>query len=216
MKACRLQEDQQVGEDRLAELISFLQKIAAVSSGLLSILSALVAVILGYYFGYRPALAEPALSAGPREETRIADAAKELRRQEWANRWNRWISGTLTVGQYLAGATLASTFIQKTMSEYWVGVLGLIVLFSQVIQQRFRPDLRAIGAKERATILRRLIRDAEDQLYAHETQQADALSLYAIRTMVSRKLADVEQLESEELTLQMRAQREAPEGQQHI
>src|SRR4030095_10602388 len=73
MKACRLQEDQQVGEDRLAELISFLQKIAAVSSGLLSILSALVAVILGYYFGYRPALAEPALSAGPREETRIAD-----------------------------------------------------------------------------------------------------------------------------------------------
>jgi len=108
---------------------------------------------------------------------------------------------------------LASAFVQKATSEYAVGMLGLIVLFSQVVQQRFRPDLRAIGAKERATILRKLVRNGEDQLYAHETKREHAPSLYDIRTMISRGLGEVERLETEELTLRMRAQLEPTENQ---
>jgi len=38
-------------------------------------------------------------------------------------------------------------------------------------------------AKERATILRRLVRDGEDHLYAHDTKREHAPSLYDIRTM---------------------------------
>lgn len=194
------------------DLITVLQFGLAIISLVLPTLAALAQIIL-YFANRKPVPTEAPPGAGRREEARIMDATRELHRQETANRWNRWISGGLTAGQYLVGAALASVFIRQTMPEYAVGILGLIVVFSQVVQQRFRPDLRAIGANERSTVLRRLIREAEDQLYALETKQDGAPSLYDIRAMVARGLAQVERLESEELTLRMRAQLEVAEVQ---
>jgi hypothetical protein len=199
--------------DLFDALFKSLPEALAVLGTLASILAGLSSLLLGQFARRKPAPSEAVPGSGRREETRIAEAVRELARQERANRWNRWISGVLTAGQYLVGAALASSFIQTAMSAQYVGILGLIVLFSQVIQQRFRPDLRAIGAKERVTILRRLIRDAEDDLYASETKRDGAPSLYDIRAIVSRGLAEVERHESEELTSRIRAQVEPPDGQ---
>jgi len=192
----------------LIEVVKFLPNVLGLASVVASLLAALASFALRYLVkgSGTPSVAAP--GAGRREETRIDEAVREMSRQERANRWNRWISGVLTTGQYLVGAALASSFIQTALSAYYVGILGLVVLFSQVIQQRFRPDLRAIGAKERATILRQLIRNAEDHLYATEIKRDGAPSLYDIRALVSRGLSEVERHESEELTSRIRAQLE--------
>ena len=187
--------------------------IASILAALFTFVAALAPVVIRHFAPRRPIPSDAPVGTGRREETRIVEAARELARQEWANRVNRFASGVLTAGQYLVAAALASSFIQTALPPYWVGVLGLIVLFSQVIQQRYRPDLRAIGAKERVNILRRLIRDAEDQLYASENKRDGAPSLYDIRTMVSHGIAEIERHESEELTSRIRAQVEPPETQ---
>jgi len=61
-------------------------------------------------------------------------------------------------------------------------------------------------------MLRRLIRDAEDQLYASDAKRDRAPSLYDIRTMVSRGIEEIERHEREELTSRIKAQVEHPEA----
>jgi hypothetical protein len=55
-------------------------------------------------------------------------------------------------------------------------------------------------------MLRRLVRDAEDKLYANEINRDGAHVLWGIRATVSAGLAEVERHESEELTTRIRAQ----------
>jgi hypothetical protein len=117
----------------LSELLKFLPSVLGVASVAASLLGALASFALRYFVqgSGTPPVAAP--GTGRRQETRIDDAVKELSRQERANRWNRWISGVLTTGQYLVGAALASSFIQTALSANYVGILGLVVLFSQII-----------------------------------------------------------------------------------
>jgi hypothetical protein len=183
-------------------LVTSLQDVLAISSFVLSAGGALLAFVLGYFFSERRSVTDVATdtvpNADPVVQARIPDAQRALRRQESAATWYRRMSGALTASHYLVGAALASAFLQASLSDYWTGSLGLVVLLSQVVQQRYRPDLRSLGATERATYLRRLIREAEDELFARESGGVGAKSILDIRRMVSAVLSEIDTSEASE------------------
>jgi hypothetical protein len=125
-------------------------------------------------------------------ETRLDDARDALRRQEFAARWSKWTLNLLTFGQYIVGGVLASSFVQSSLSKDVVGLLGVLVLVSSLIHQRFRPDLQYRSAKERAVFLRLLIRRAEDDVYAIQSRQTGAKTVQEIRQTISEGLAKLE------------------------
>ena len=133
-------------------------------------------------------------------DTRLAEARYALGRQETSARWNKWSMHSLVFGQYIVGGVLATSFIQSALSKETVGVLGLLVLVSSLIHQRFRPDLQYRNAKERASLLRVLIRKAEDEIYAIRSSHPDAKTVRIVRQMVSDGLSKIEALELADVT----------------
>jgi hypothetical protein len=73
--------------------------------------------------------------------------------------------------------------------------LGVLVLLSSLIRQRYRPDIRAVGAKRRAVLIRSFIREVEDNLYAINKGQENAPSVFLIRKTVTERLSRVEESE---------------------
>ncbi len=159
------------------------------------------------------------LAAGPpspqelERELRVAEAKAIQRRQEGASKWFRRMSGALSGGQYLVGAALTSGFIQSSLSPALVGFLGLIVLLSQATRHAYRPDLRAVGAAQRAFRLKEVIRSVEDDLYETGPQPPQS-TLHKLRRRITRALAEAERLEAEELATRLRPlEPETPEPQ---
>ncbi len=138
---------------------------------------------------------EQLFSIDSKNETRLEEARHVLRRQETSARWNKWSMHSLVFGQYVVGGVLATSFIQAALSKETVGVLGVLVLVSSLIHQRFRPDLQYRNASERAALLRALIRKAEDEIYAILSSQPEAKTAYSVRQMVSDGLSKIEALE---------------------
>ena len=101
----------------------------------------------------------------------------------------------LTFGQYIIGGLLASSFVQNSVPAEVIGILGVLVLLSSLIRQRYRPDIKAVGAKRRAALLRSFIREVEDSLYALKNGQDNAPSVFAIRQKVTERLSKVEESE---------------------
>ena len=141
---------------------------------------------------------EPPTTETLEQHVRIPEAQAALKRQEATAKLYRRVSATLSTGQYLVGAALASAFIQASLNEYWIGALGLVVLFSQVIQQRLRPGVRALGATDRALRLRQAIRSAEDEIYAMQTNPDATKSALEIRRSISDALGEIKRLEAQE------------------
>jgi len=98
------------------------------------------------------------------------------------------------VGQYLVAVALASSFVQASLSG--AVILGLVVLLSQVTRQVYKPDLRALGAAERALYLKQVIRSTEDELYGMDPQPPKD-SLARLRSQMSAALAEIEKQELE-------------------
>jgi hypothetical protein len=128
----------------------------------------------------------------PIKDSRLSDARKVLQRQESIAKRNGWADGLLVFGQYVIGGVLASSFVQQSLSLHVIGVLGVLVLLSSVIRQSYRPDLQARDARNRIVSIRALIRRVEDDLYAIESKQVGAPTIYDIRQRVSAELAQVE------------------------
>lgn len=131
-------------------------------------------------------------------DTRLTDARNELIRQEASAKWNGRSATSLAVSQYVVGGTLATSFIQSTLPESAIGFLGLVVLLSSIIYQRFRPDLRMSAARRRVAVMKAVIRRAEDGLYAIRESLPNAPTYQAIRNEVTNALIQVEHSELEE------------------
>src|SRR4029077_1544128 len=116
---------------------------------------------------------------------RLADAKAALSRQTQIAKTNRWMSGLLTIGQYIIGGLLASSFVQQSLRPDIVGILGLLVLLSSLIYQHFRPDIQLRGAMSRGLRLRALIRVAEDDLFSMRTKAPDASTIETFRRRIS-------------------------------
>lgn len=88
-------------------------------------------------------------------------AIQKYEREAWVTRWS---NNFLIAGQYVVGGTLASSFIQESMSSQTVGILGLIVLVATIFHQRYRPDVKSRVAKAKVSLLRSSLRRIEDEL----------------------------------------------------
>lgn len=113
---------------------------------------------------YRPPVATPSQVAKERALTRIEEAKHAFRKQISSEKWSRISGNSLTVGQYVIGGLLASSFVQESLSSKVVGFLGILVLLASLIKQHFHPELSAEKAQKKAAQLKALIRTSEDQL----------------------------------------------------
>ena len=133
-------------------------------------------------------------------DTRLTEARSRLLQQEGSAKWRRISMHSLTFCNYVIGGALASSFVQSSISKEYVGLLGVIVLVASLIQQRFRPDVQYRNARERASLLRRLIRKAEDDIYGIKTSLPGAKTVHAIRESLSEGLDKLDALELADVT----------------
>ena len=137
-------------------------------------------------------------------EKRLKELKTYLEAQESIEKTNRWSGGFLTVGQYIVGGVLATSFIQETLSGQIIGFLGVLVLVSQIVHQRFRPDLRAASARSRVVRLKRMLRSAHDQIdrvrIEHFEESPERLiAENKIASLISAQISEVEETEQQEL-----------------
>jgi hypothetical protein len=114
---------------------------------------------------YRPPrVPTPSQVAKERVLARIEEARDAFRGQTSSAKWSGRSGNLLTVGQYIIGGLLASSFVQESLSPRLVGSLGLLVLLASLIKQHFHPEASAETACKKAAQLKGLIRTSEDQL----------------------------------------------------
>lgn len=132
-----------------------------------------------------------------RADSRLDDLTKEFDRNRVVARWSSTATTLLTFSQFIVGGVLASSFIQEALSASIVGLLGVLVLLSSLIHQRYRPDLHALQAKHRMYKARKLIRLVEDDLFAITNGMKNAPTIFEVREKASRGLSELEDIEIE-------------------
>jgi hypothetical protein len=139
--------------------------------------------------------ARPSVTAPDWEhDTRIAEARRALQRQEAIAAWNDRTVNLLTVAQYVIGGVLAASIVQTFLSPGIVGFLGVLVVVSSVIYQRFRPDVKARNASERTVNFRLLVRRAEDMVFEMKRQNSIE-GIQIVRQIISDGLNGIEKSE---------------------
>lgn len=81
-----------------------------------------------------------------------------------------WSSNLLTIGQYVVGAALTTSFIQKELAPNLIGIFGVIVVISSAFKQHYRPEVAAQVASEQMAELDNLIRQSEDGIVVIDTK----------------------------------------------
>ena len=189
--------------------------IAALVSALGAILAAIMAALSKKLWTFRirkVSLLEAERPSDPEEECRLTEARRFLERQDSIAAWNKRANASLTFSQYIVGGVLATSFMQNVLSKELVGFLGVIVLVSKLIHQHYRPDVSFQSARYRAFRLRKLIRTAEDNLYALQQGEQNEVTLYDIRQMISKGLSLIEEDELAEFHREGTEERNAEQG----
>jgi len=188
--------------DALVEFFNYIEPIAFLVALVTTLLGALASGVsvsslrLKKSSGSKVAFERTQLAEERLQETRDA-----LKRQESIAQRNQWASSLLTFGQYIIGGILASSFVQESLSRPLVGSLGLLVLLSSLIHQRYRPDIKSRSSKERAVRLRSVIRDAENELAEIGPGSDVAYKKLELAKALSNKLAEIEMSEIRDLDL---------------
>jgi len=182
------------------------QLVGALIAAIAAIVGAIVAWLAKRLFSVKVGGLEISLdrdfkpTANLEKDSRLIEARELLQRQESSAKWNNRAAGSLVFGQYVVGGVLATSFVQQSLSTQAVGLLGVLVLISSLIHQTYRPDIQTRGARERAMRLRRLIRQAEDSLFAIRSATEHAPTMHDVRKLVSRGLSEIEEIELSETT----------------
>jgi hypothetical protein len=138
--------------------------------------------------------------ARERAVKRLIEAKEAMDDQSVSARISKISDTLLTVGQYVIGGVLASSFVQESLSPKSVGLLGVLVLVASLVKQQFHPELKAEDARKRASKLQGLIRTSEDQLtildakIASGQDQSDAM--IALLTQITHRLTEIENPEA--------------------
>lgn len=129
------------------------------------------------------------------DHTRLDELrALQSRYQRQVSR-NQLAFNLLIFSQYIVGAVLATAFAQQNVSGNTGSILGLLVLISTAIQQRFRPDLLATQAKNRLTKCGRTIREIEDGVFKIKSRSPDQPSIVSLRDAATQGIDLLEALE---------------------
>jgi hypothetical protein len=132
-------------------------------------------------------------------EARLREAQAALDNERIIERASRWSSHALIGGQFVVGGLLASAFVQETLSATLIGSLGLIVLLSQIIRERFNPEGIGDSARQKISRLNKLIRNTENDLALYDAYQkgytaenGETPSLHELLKATSDELGDIE------------------------
>jgi len=174
-------------------VVAFFAVAATLVSGLLSLLSSRARS------GGGPARhTSGGIDQDPETSARLTDIRDQRVRHRNISLWNNAAANLLVIGQYIVGGALASSVVQTNLNAAVTGMLGLVVLLSSLISNRFRPDLRASQAKRRLYEIKKLEREIEDLLFASKNGASTALPIGKIRERASQGLADIESREIED------------------
>jgi transcriptional regulator with GAF, ATPase, and Fis domain len=158
---------------------------------------------------YKRPVQVPSEVARKRAASRIEEAREAMLQQVSAARWSTISGNMLTVGQYVIGGLLASSFIQESLSPKLVGFLGVLVLLASLIKQHFHPEQSAESARKKAAQLKALIRTSEDQLAILEAKTANGQdhtdALIALLVQITQRLTEIEEPEALESRPQLTA-----------
>jgi hypothetical protein len=130
-----------------------------------------------------------------KSETRLSEVESMLSNAENQKNLYRYASASLVFAQFVVGGVLASSFIARNLNETIVGVLGLLVLASSLVNQHFRPDLLHKVEAQKVYRLRTLKRWTEDQLYEATRGPVNDDQISEIRKKVTTSLEQIEQTE---------------------
>lgn len=100
---------------------------------------------------------------------RINDASVARTRSRVTAAGAKWASNLLISGQYVVGAALTTSFIQKELSPNLIGLFGVIVVVSSAVKQHYRPEVTAQIAFEQVNEFDKLIRQSEDRVVVIDT-----------------------------------------------
>ncbi|MES0879689.1 hypothetical protein [Roseibium sp. SCP14] len=130
-------------------------------------------------------------------DTRLSDLRKEFGRSQKLYRMSNVVATLLTFSQFIVGGLLAATVFHEMIPTQTISWLGILVLVSQLIHQKFRPDLLAGMARQRMSTARRFIREIEDKIYLIENEYIDAPEVFAVRVVATKALANLDEMELE-------------------
>jgi hypothetical protein len=140
----------------------------------------------------------PSQVARERAAERIAEAKLAMTSNRSSERFAHISSVLLTVGQYIIGGVLASSFVQESLSPKSVGFLGVLVLIASLVKQQFHPELNAENARRNVSQLRALIRTSEDQLTILDAKIASGQdhtdAMIDLMTKITQRLNEIENL----------------------
>ncbi|HEX6376901.1 MAG TPA: hypothetical protein VFZ91_14410 [Allosphingosinicella sp.] len=166
---------------------------------LASTLAALVGALFAAFARRKPETKASEGDPSPDQLVRLDEVRAALKEQERIASRNRWSNNFLVFSQFVIGAVLATSFAQSQLPPSVVGLLGILVLASSIMQRQFRPDVRARDAKRQCYGLRRVLRDTENQLLDMKEGIEGAPSIAHLRREVSARLCMIEEQELENL-----------------
>jgi len=151
---------------------------------------------------YAGSTVSPSQVARQRAITRLDEAKQAMTSGRSSERIARISSNLLTVGQYIIGGVLASSFVQESLSPKAVGLLGVLVLIASLVKQQFHPELNAEKAGRKISQLKALIRISEDQLTILDAKIASGQdhsdAMIALLTQITQRLNEIENPETNE------------------
>lgn len=134
--------------------------------------------------------------------TRLSEIIEERELQQNVAKWSRRTSNILTFGQYIIGAVLTSSFIQKSLSPIWISILGLLVIVCSATKQHFHTDENAQAADYRSKRLKGLARYAQDQIAILDAKSVNGEDRTdALITLLSELTFGLNQIENPEASL---------------
>jgi len=127
---------------------------------------------------------------------RLIDVENSRKERLSARRLSHFASTTLTVGQYIVGGVLASSFVQESLTPKSVGAIGVLVLIASLLREHFRPEITAREARNKAFQLLALQRSSKDQLAVLEAKSATGQdhsdAMISLLRQVTQRLSEIE------------------------
>ena len=141
--------------------------------------------------------------------SRLDEASKAMFSHKGSARIARIASILLTVGQYIIGGVLASSFLKDSPHKEAVVILGVLVLISALVKQHFHPEVTAEVERTKASQLQALIRTFEDQIAVFDGKVASGQdhsdAMIQLLTKITQTLTEIENPEAGQLKLQSQA-----------
>jgi len=127
---------------------------------------------------------------------RLAETTIQQKRNQITGRILMFSSTVLTATQIIIGTVMTTELIKNLLSPTLVGIMGIAVIVSSSINQKFSPGVGAQIAFQKADLFKALIRDAENKVVILLTEtnpdQDDPKPVNELTTKFSTEVRKIE------------------------